>query len=180
MRRARHAISDEFGRDDGGDGGWDRVGRGCAYVVCPQVVECVAECGVLRALRIELTLGVGLCGAQPVVGPLRALSCGAGLKIYDLRCVMCQPLPFLSFLFSLWGPFSRVQTSQQHHPALLPIVANQKFAQCAECPTNQPTNLSRAQVREVRDQPTNLPGRPGSPMVACATTSRGRDEGGSI
>ena len=34
LRRARHAISDEFGRDDGGDGGeggeggWDRVGVG--------------------------------------------------------------------------------------------------------------------------------------------------------
>ena len=54
--------------------GRGRVGRGHACVVCPQVVECVAECGVLRALRIELALGAGLCGTQPVVGPLRALS----------------------------------------------------------------------------------------------------------
>ena len=39
---------------------------------------------MLRALRIELTPGAGLCGTQPVEGPLRALSCGAGLKIYTI------------------------------------------------------------------------------------------------
>ena len=55
-------------------------GTGCACV-CSQVVEYVAVCGMLRALWVKLTLGVGLCGTQPVVGPLRALSCGAGLKI---------------------------------------------------------------------------------------------------
>ena len=42
--------------------------------VCSQVVEYVAVCGMLRALWVELTLGVGLCGTQPVGGPLRALS----------------------------------------------------------------------------------------------------------
>ena len=61
-------------------------------LLCPQVSSVsletgvrpaeTRECGVLRALRIELTPGVGLCGTQPVVGPLRALS--RGLKIYDL------------------------------------------------------------------------------------------------
>ena len=58
--------------------------------MCPQVVEYVAECGVLRALRIELTPGAGLCGTQPVEGPLRALSCGAGLKIYDFYDLWCS------------------------------------------------------------------------------------------
>ena len=53
----------------------------------PQVVEYVAECGVLRALRIELTPWV-LAGTQLVGRPLRALSWGAGLKIYDLRFTM--------------------------------------------------------------------------------------------
>ena len=52
--------------------------------MCPQVVEYVAECGVLRALRIELTPWV-LAGTQLVGRPLRALSWGAELKIYDLR-----------------------------------------------------------------------------------------------
>ena len=64
--------------------GRGRVGRGHACVVCPQVVEYVAECGVLRALRIELTPWV-LAGTQLVGRPLRALSWGAELKIYDLR-----------------------------------------------------------------------------------------------
>ena len=48
----------------------------------------VAECGVLRALRIDLALGVGLwcvryAASTVVEEPLRALSCGAGLKIFD-------------------------------------------------------------------------------------------------
>ena len=37
------------------------------------VLSCCCCCN-LRALRIELALGAGLCGTQPVVGPLRALS----------------------------------------------------------------------------------------------------------
>ena len=45
----------------------------------------VAECGVLRALRIELTPWV-LAGTQLVGRPLRALSWGAGLNMAkDLR-----------------------------------------------------------------------------------------------
>ena len=44
-----------------------------ACVVCPhaQVVECVSECGVLSALRIELMPGDGLCPAR---WPVRFLS----------------------------------------------------------------------------------------------------------
>ena len=50
------------GEKGGGIGGV--LGRERACVVCSQVVECVAEGGVLRALRIELTPWVGLCGTQ--------------------------------------------------------------------------------------------------------------------
>ena len=55
----------------------------CCASINSRPLEYVAEFGVLRALRIELTPGVGLCGTQPVVGPaLRALSCGGGVYLY--------------------------------------------------------------------------------------------------
>ena len=44
------AMGGRGGRGGGIGWGWGRGGYAC---VCPQVVECAAECGVLRALRIE-------------------------------------------------------------------------------------------------------------------------------
>ena len=77
-----------------------RAGGGTArYVgrrrVCSQHAGCRVcrrVCGMLRALRGSRTRALGgLCGTQPGVGTLRALSYGAGLKIFnDERLTIIQ------------------------------------------------------------------------------------------
>ena len=70
--------------------------RGMSVVgVCvrsTQVVECVAVCVVCCVPCVDRTRALGgLCGTQPGVGTLRALSYGAGLKIFnDERLTIIQ------------------------------------------------------------------------------------------
>ena len=108
-------------------------------------------------------LHTGIAGQ--IVNELAA--CGGGGRVHGAKC-LCMYVG--SEEQSDWTPArdgwtTEVPRRPRQHPRVLPSC--QPTSRTLRKRPHQPTNCFRARVREVRDQPTSPPPRPGGPLVFC-------------